>query len=587
MAESTPLASWIVEFDASGAHAIDGALESVRDQLGHVDQAAKTSAAAAASEMAGAASRISRSFADIKVPSFGEIKGPGFTPPGIVAPQAASSTFQQPQPAGQASAADSGPVEVKAFEGVSAVVAAAEKELAATRATTEGVAAALDLARERAAGFEHLADADVRRPYEDLHKSLVQIDHDFARGATSAEAAQRAIRNVVQASTDQLRAQSEAAAEASKRANALIASQTAAATEAAKRHADGVRAVGLAFAAVSGTTLAWVRAGLQGTVEGERLSFTFQQISRQVSGVFLPAINAVTRALEHVLNWFRGLSGEQQGLIGKMTLLTVGLTGTSFAFLKLKANVQALSPALMSAGQAMATAFAANPVLGVIAAIGVLLTTTEEGRAALGSIFESAKPAVEALVKTLATVAAGLAPAINLVAGLMQIFAESPVGAFTIQVGALTAVFFVLGNVIVAALTRGAAAIAAATVGMTAMARSTVMTTGAVGVLGGALKLLVAANPILLAAAAIAGLLAAVSGSSNAGEGAMPHQEVTQSGGGSESLEATWDRLQSAASKSDPAMQQRQEQIDLLRQIRDRSTGNIPGVQFNMPALIQ
>ncbi len=77
----------------------------VQEQLGQVDEAAKWSATAAASAMAGSADRISRSFGAIKLPSFEDIKGPRIKKPdfhfdfdAVDGPQIKPSIFQKSAP---------------------------------------------------------------------------------------------------------------------------------------------------------------------------------------------------------------------------------------------------------------------------------------------------------------------------------------------------------------------------------------------------------------------------------------------------------------------------------------------------------
>ncbi len=100
--------------------------------------------------------------------------------------------------------------DAKGFKGLSDAIQQAQKELLATENTTAGVAAALDMARASAAGFENLADKDTSAAYANLHKVLVQIDHDYAVGGASAQAAHQAIDNALKQTTNLLKAQDDA-----------------------------------------------------------------------------------------------------------------------------------------------------------------------------------------------------------------------------------------------------------------------------------------------------------------------------------------------------------------------------------------
>lgn len=55
-----------------------------------------------------------------------------------------------------------------------------------------------------------------------------------------------------------------------------------------------------------------VQAGLQGTQEGNRLSFAWMLLTKQIASVFLPVINALTAGMQRLTGWFQSLSGDGQ-----------------------------------------------------------------------------------------------------------------------------------------------------------------------------------------------------------------------------------------------------------------------------------
>jgi hypothetical protein len=98
-----------------------------------------------------------------------------------------------------------------------------------------------------------------------------------------------------------------------------------------ERYNEATRSAQTAFGVLSAGVLLWVRSGLQGTVEAERLSMAWQMLSREIASVFLPVIREFTSALLAVVDWFRNLDGEGQAVIRTVTLIAVGLLGVAVA----------------------------------------------------------------------------------------------------------------------------------------------------------------------------------------------------------------------------------------------------------------
>ena len=63
---------------------------------------------------------------------------------------------------------------------------------------------------------------------------------------------------------------------------------------------------------VTGSTMAWVTAGMAGTVEAYRLQQGFSRLSRSVASIFKPTIDAAGNSVNKLANWFQGLTREQQ-----------------------------------------------------------------------------------------------------------------------------------------------------------------------------------------------------------------------------------------------------------------------------------
>lgn len=119
------------------------------------------------------------------------------------------------------------------------------------------------------------------------------------------------------------------------------------------------------FGIASASILGFVRAGLQGTMQGELMQFQMQQLSREIAGVFLPTINKVNELLGRAVAWFQGLSKEQQDSVRKWVLVGVAVLGVVAALPKLVAAAKLAVSAL--------SAMYANPVLAGLAAVAIAI----------------------------------------------------------------------------------------------------------------------------------------------------------------------------------------------------------------------
>lgn len=138
--------------------------------------------------------------------------------------------------------------------------------------------------------------------------------------------------------------------------------------------ASGIQAsLGLA----GGYVQSFVRQGMALSAEGEQIQIRFQQISYQVASLFSPEIRKAADLLQHIVAWFRNLSGEQQAHIALWAKLAVGISLVGAAAPRVAASVAGLQTAWKGLSAAMGLA-AANPALLAILAVAaaVALVTT-------------------------------------------------------------------------------------------------------------------------------------------------------------------------------------------------------------------
>lgn len=76
----------------------------------------------------------------------------------------------------------------------------------------------------------------------------------------------------------------------------------------------------------------FIRAGLQGTKEGERLNMAFKGLSTQVASLFLPSIDKLSSRLESLNSKMASLSGSQQDFTRQL-LEGAAAAGITFAAL--------------------------------------------------------------------------------------------------------------------------------------------------------------------------------------------------------------------------------------------------------------
>lgn len=187
----------------------------------------------------------------------------------------------------------------------------------------------------------------------------------------------------------------------------------------------GQRAIAAGYQMVTGAVMGFVRAGLQGTAEGNLINLRFQQLSRQIANLFLPVINRVIAALDRVVNWFYRLDGRQQANIARWA-------GMGIAALFAANQLPKVAAGFEMVGAAMKAAMAGNPIgliLVATAAIIGMLASTEKGQAALTKLGDTVKnllgPALDMLADSLNIIADSLADAAEGIENAAEQFAQA------------------------------------------------------------------------------------------------------------------------------------------------------------------
>jgi hypothetical protein len=171
----------------------------------------------------------------------------------------------------------------------------------------------------------------------------------------------------------------------------------------AARAGEGLRTLlGPALGLVSGLALT----GIRNSAFGDIFAFQWAELARQIGSLFLPQIRAVSAALQQVINWSRGLTGEQQATYRQLLLTGAGLLAVAAALPRLVAGFEALRAVTAGVRVAM-LALSAHPLIAIataIAAVVVASYSLEEITAGVGKALEVvgaiARPILDAWVET-------------------------------------------------------------------------------------------------------------------------------------------------------------------------------------------
>jgi hypothetical protein len=136
--------------------------------------------------------------------------------------------------------------------------------------------------------------------------------------------------------------------------------------------AHGAASLGAALAPATMTLYGMATAGVAASGAGQLMSFQFAELNRQIASLFVPQINAVIKALDQTIRFFRGLSGEQQSQLRTLGLVAGALTATAVALPMLASAYRGVTAAA-AAFQVVSVALVANPwTLAFVAVAAVI-----------------------------------------------------------------------------------------------------------------------------------------------------------------------------------------------------------------------
>jgi hypothetical protein len=136
-------------------------------------------------------------------------------------------------------------------------------------------------------------------------------------------------------------------------------------------------------------------------------------LRREITQLFLPALEQVSRWLSQVTNWFRQLTGVQQENLGKWLLIGAAALGVLLVLPKVVAQAEALA----RSWKVVSLVFAANPFIAVLAGLVAVQAVTEEGRQSLEEMGKQGLRVFEEVGQVLSSV---LLPALELLSELLS-----------------------------------------------------------------------------------------------------------------------------------------------------------------------
>lgn len=140
--------------------------------------------------------------------------------------------------------------------------------------------------------------------------------------------------------------------------------------------------------------LGWATAGLAGTTTGERLGFQMSMLRREISSLFLPALEQVSKWIDQLTQRFRLLTGEQQANIGRWLLGGVAALGFATVLTRVASAIGGLLTSIK-------TLMMVNPFLAAAVGLGLLMAQTEQGRTALSDMGRAAMDAFGSIAEAL------------------------------------------------------------------------------------------------------------------------------------------------------------------------------------------
>jgi hypothetical protein len=438
--------------------------------------------------------------------------------------------------------------------------------------------------------------AQIRTPFTKLQRAMGQIGGEMAQGIKlSSEVMRRTISRQLEPSMmrlqDMMVKQVAAARNLGPVGTAFLGWGTKVSTSLGKMNffierlqrglGPVLSAATSGFYMLGGGILGFVTAGLAGTTQGAYLTFMFQQLSRQIAGVFMPYIKKLIDFMVDLVEKMRNLSGDQQDQILHWAEMGLAILGVAVIGGKLLGVMSAVSMAFQGL---IALGIELNVLTGgILIVIGALVTAfaawslgTTEGRQTLKDLWDAFQPvidvfreAAEDLLPKIVDIFKELAPVISaIVVPAVQLM----VNAFTMVIDAIKIVIGLIKEVIDGFLI------------MDRMLSN-------IPILGSIYKF---GKNLLGSAGDVAGSVLGIGGRSggrdtkykSSGADFKNHREPTLQASGWEAITASFNRIQQSALKTDFAKstaENTEKAVEILNRIADvveDKGGLIPGAEF-------
>lgn len=155
---------------------------------------------------------------------------------------------------------------------------------------------------------------------------------------------------------------------------------------------------GKAFAAASAALGGWVAFGLRGTVQANALAFQFERLGMAIADIFAPAITKIVDVVASIADWFRGLSDSTKDLIERFAIFTVAALGVATVLPKVIGLVMGVIQAVKMLNITVAAGPWGPLIIAISLAAGALaalfLSTENANDSLLGMLF-AFKPIID------------------------------------------------------------------------------------------------------------------------------------------------------------------------------------------------
>jgi len=185
------------------------------------------------------------------------------------------------------------------------------------------------------------------------------------------------------------------------------------------------QAATIGFATATAALGGFITAGIAASSYGQIISYQMGELSRQITALFMPAIQAAVNGLMEVVQWFRSLSGVQQDAIAKWLMIGVATLGVLAILPRLVTGLGAVTGGFRLLITTLTTFL--GPIGGIISILGLVAgafmavkASGDESGGGLGAFWASLQPIIAGIGPVISALGTMLAPVFELLGGMLK-----------------------------------------------------------------------------------------------------------------------------------------------------------------------